>query len=146
MPQEPYQVLPEPRLDDLTNVYNPLDEDFTWQIGGIDYTIPRKEKKLLPRHSCRLIAKHLADKILQEEYNVADTNRDTPIRKKVLAELLPDEAKEMGVVISSEEALKSAESEVKRAEGLAQSESDPYHKTQKKKVIPPPIRVSVRQE
>src|SRR3990167_10815381 len=117
MPQEPYQVIPEHRLDDFTNIFNPTDKDFVWPIGGIDYTIPAQDKKLLPRHACRVIAKHLADKILQEEHQVADTLRDTPIRRKVLAEILIDEAEEMGVKVSDEEALRSAEEERKRAEG-----------------------------
>ena len=132
----------EIRLDDLTLIHNPLDVDFVWPISGIDYTIPAKGDKQLPRWSCRIIAKHLADKILQEQYSVPDSNTDTPIRRKVLAEILPQEATEKGIVVSDEEAQRSLDSELERASKLAQTEKDPNHasrtKGRKKKVILPP--------
>lgn len=131
----------EIRLDDLTNIHNPLEVDFVWPIAGIEYKIPAKGDKQLPRWSCRIIAKHLADKILQEQYKIADTNTDTPIRRKVLAEILVDEAAEKGIVISEEEAQKSLENEQERASKLAQTEKDPNHPSKMKgrsKKLPPP--------
>lgn len=136
MAQEPYQIFKEPRLDDLTNIYNPTDEDFTWQFGGIDYTVKAKESRLLPRHLCQHIAKHLTDKILQEKYNVPNTLADTPIRRKVLSEILVDESKEKNIDVSEKEAEESVASEQKKAAAMAQTENDPFHKKNAK--IPPP--------
>ena len=125
----------ELRLDDLAKIYNPLSEDFTWQISGIDYLVPAKGIKLLPRWSCGIIAKHLADKILQEQHKVADSNTDTPLRRKVLAELLPElEAP----TVSEEEAEKSKETLVKNQENLAQTSKDPNYNA-KRKVAPPTV-------
>ena len=110
-------------------------------IGGIAYPIPAKGEKMMARWACRIIAKHLADKILQEQYKIPNTNVDTPIRKKVLSEILIEEAEEHGIKITPEEANASIEAEQLKAQNLAQTEHDPFHKSKQRgrprKITPP---------
>ena len=107
------------RLDDLTRIFNPLSEDFTWAYGGIDYTIPAKDEKLWPRHLCRHIAKHLVDKILQEKHNVSNTMHDTPIRRKILSSILISEAEENpDKVPTVSEAQKSLDKELEKDDSI----------------------------
>ena len=75
---------------DLTDLYNPLDEDFTWSLHGKPYTIPAKSKKTYPEFQARLFAKHLARKIVY-------SNAFKEIEEAAKGQLTPDNAKAVPV-------------------------------------------------
>ena len=120
----PEEIIEDPtglsvRLDDLTKIHNPLNETFIGAMGGIEYPLQPKETRTLPRHLCRHIAKHLCDKILQEKYRLANTWIDTAIRKKVMAQLLPEEVEEHPEKkVTDEQAQKSLNEELDKADKI----------------------------
>ena len=71
---------------EMTDVYNPLDEDFTWTLHGKPYTIPAKTKKAFPEFQARLFAKHLARKIVY-------SNAYKELEEAAKGQLTPDNAK-----------------------------------------------------
>lgn len=75
---------------DLTELYNPLDEPFTWSLHGKPYTIPAKSKATYPEFQARLFAKHLARKIVY-------SNAYAEIEEKAKGQLTPDNAKAVPV-------------------------------------------------
>ena len=135
MAEEVMQPL-EVRLDDLANIRNPLDEDFVWAYAGIDYTIKAQETRVLPRHLCQHLAKHLTDKILQEQYDVKSTWNDTPLRRKVLSTILISEAEANPEKVPSlEDAQKALDKQIKDENKLNSTQSVPVlAKTKKLKV------------
>ena len=70
----------------MTEVYNPLSEDFTWASHGKPYTIPANSKKSFPEFQARLFAKHLARKIVY-------SNAYKEIEEAAKGQLTPDTAK-----------------------------------------------------
>ena len=115
------------RLDDQIDIHNPLDEDFTWAYAGIEYTLKAKEtREKLPRHLCLHLAKHLTDKILQEQYNVKSTWNDTPLRRKVLSTILISEAEANPTRVPSlEDAQKALDKQIKDENNLNSTQRVP---------------------
>ena len=64
-----------------TELYNPLNEDFTWAFGGKPYTIPAKSKKLFAEKVARHLAKHLARKIVYGNYEAEVKEEIDKLRK-----------------------------------------------------------------
>jgi len=75
---------------DMTPIYNPLEEDFTWSHDGKPYTIPAKSTKEFPEFLARHFAKHLARKIV---YSTAYAE----IEEAAKGQLTPDTAKAVPV-------------------------------------------------
>ena len=75
---------------DLTEIYNPLDEPFTWTLHGKPYTIPAKSKATFPEFQARLFAKHLARKIVY-------SNAYEEIEEAAKGQINPDKAKAVPV-------------------------------------------------
>ena len=72
--------------DDPLEMYNPLDEPFTWTQGGKPYTIPAKSMATFPEYRTRLFVKHLARKIVYGNFH-------QEIEEKAKGQLTPDTAK-----------------------------------------------------
>ena len=62
-------------------IYNPLNEDFTWAFGGVPYTVPAKSKKLIAEKVARHLAKHLARKIVYGNYEAEIKEEIDKLRK-----------------------------------------------------------------
>lgn len=75
---------------DVTEVTNPLDEDFTWSQDGKPYTIPANGKASFPEFLARHLAKHLARKIVY-------ANAYKEIEEAAKGQLTPDSAKAVPV-------------------------------------------------
>ena len=71
---------------EITEIFNPLNEDFTWSYDGKPYTIPAKSKKSFPEFLARHFAKHLARKIVY-------SNAYKEIEEAAKGQLTPDTAK-----------------------------------------------------
>ena len=130
----------EVRLDDQIDIHNPLDEDFTWAYAGIEYTLKaKKTREKLQRHFCKHLAKHLTDKILQEQYNVKSTWNDTPLRRKVLSTILISEAEANPERVPSlEDAQKALDKQIKDENKLNSTQAVPvFAETQQLKVEQP---------
>ena len=81
-----------------------IDKDvFTIYIGGrVARELAALEEAVVPLFVAQVGAKHLVDRILQNQ-GVQDTNTDTPARKSLFAQILPEWAEEIKVKPLSEE-------------------------------------------
>src|SRR3990167_9556523 len=91
---------------DTTKFVNIDDKKFVFHINKQPREIEAGEEKIMPVYVAQLGAKHLTDKILQEK-GIPDSNRDTPIRRSILAQILPDVADEVKLKPLSEEEFKA---------------------------------------
>ena len=62
--------------------------------------------KIMPVYVAQLGAKHLTDRLLQEK-GIADSNRDTQLRRSILAQILPDVAEDVKVKPLNDEEFKA---------------------------------------
>ena len=74
---------------DTTKIINVDDEDFTGHINKEPYEIKKGESRILPKFVAEHLAKHLIDKVLQKK-GLKDTLRDTPLRRSLFAQILPE--------------------------------------------------------
>lgn len=88
---------------DTTRFVNIYDEKFVFYINKQPREVESKEEKIMPLFVAQLGAKHLVDLILQKKYGIADSNRDSALRKSLFAQILPDIAEEVKVTPLSEE-------------------------------------------
>ena len=75
---------------DTTKFVNVLTEKFVFYIGGQPRELEPKEEKNMPIYVAEHGAKHLADKILQEFHKIHNTLADTPLRRDIIASILPE--------------------------------------------------------
>ena len=75
---------------DTTKFVNISDEKFVFHIGGQPRELEAHEEKIMPIYVAQLGAKHLVDLILQRKHDIKDTLRDTPLRRSILSEILPE--------------------------------------------------------
>lgn len=87
---------------DTTKVVNILGEDFTHPVNNEPWTIKEGQEKVCPIYVAKLIAKHMSDKILQEQKNIRYALPDNPVRKQIIAKILP-ELEEEGVIETKNE-------------------------------------------
>lgn len=78
---------------ETTTFVNVDDKEFIGYFGNEPYQFKVGESREVVKFVAQNLAKHLIDRILQEKYNVKNTLTDTPIRKELLASILPKEAK-----------------------------------------------------
>jgi uncharacterized coiled-coil protein SlyX len=94
---------------------NTIDPTFTFYVAGQPRTLNAGEEKIYPVFVAELGAKHLIDLILQRDYNIKDTLRDTDLRKTLLSKILPDEATRVEYKpLTQEEFAKKLEEELKK--------------------------------
>src|SRR3990167_10584914 len=74
---------------DTTKIVNVDDEDFTGHLNKEPYEIKKGESRILPKFVAEHLAKHLIDKVLQKK-GLKDTLRDTPLRRSLFAQILPE--------------------------------------------------------
>jgi hypothetical protein len=75
---------------DTTKFVNVLTEKFVFYIGGQPREFEAGEIKVMPIYVAEHGAKHLADKILQEIHKIHNTLADTPLRRDIIASILPE--------------------------------------------------------
>jgi len=75
---------------DTTKFVNVLTEKFVFYIGGQPREFEPKEEKNMPIYVAEHGAKHLTDKILQEIHKIHNTLADTPLRRDIIASILPE--------------------------------------------------------
>src|SRR3990167_374090 len=95
MTEEKKQRVIDPEIE-TTKFINLLDESFTFHINKRPMELKPKEEKAYPVWVAQVGAKHLVDMILQRK-GIKDSNRDTPERKSLFAEILPDLAQELEI-------------------------------------------------
>ena len=105
---------------DTTRFVNIHDESFDIYI---DKQVARHfeagEEHIVPVFVARVGAKHLVDLILQKREGLADSMRDTPLRKSLFAEILPDVAQDIDVKpLSDEEVRKEVDKQLKEQKTL----------------------------
>ena len=114
---------------DTTRFVNIYDKSFDIYI---DKEVARHfeagEEHIVPVFVARVGAKHLVDLILQKREGLSDSMRDTPLRKSLFAEILPDVAEDIDMKpLSDEEVRKEVEKQLKEQktliEGLGASAS-----------------------
>lgn len=85
-------------LVDTTRFVNIDEKAFDIYIDGkVARHLETKEEQILPLFVAQAGAKHLVDRVLQEKYGVKDSFKDTPLRKSLFAEILPDMAEERDI-------------------------------------------------
>ena len=75
---------------DSTRFVNIYDKDFTFYFGGEPYLVKAGEERTFVTFISQHGAKHLLDLILQEKYRLPDSLADTPLRRELSAQILPD--------------------------------------------------------
>ena len=74
---------------DTTRIVNIDDEDFIGHLNKEPYEVKKGESRILPKFVAEHLAKHLIDKVLQKK-GLKDTLRDTPLRRSLFAQILPE--------------------------------------------------------
>ena len=78
---------------DIVRFKNIDDEDFTWWYdkahGGNAQTIKAGQEVQMTVHKAQVFADHLVTRVLQKK-KIKFYKRNTPLRKKLLGEVLPD--------------------------------------------------------
>lgn len=89
---------------DTTKFINIDEKSYSIYINGkLARHIEAGEETILPLYVAQVGAKHLVDRILQVDYKIVDTNRDTDLRKSIFAKILPEMAEERDIKPLSEE-------------------------------------------
>jgi AAA+ ATPase superfamily predicted ATPase len=88
---------------ETTRFVNIDDKDFIGYLDNQPIEFKAGEEKVKPIYVAKHCAKHLIDRILQEKHNIHNTLQDTPLRKSLMAKILPDLAEEAGVKPLSKE-------------------------------------------
>ena len=60
-------MLPTQPNQEKTFLYNPSKADFVWPFAGVDQTLPSRKITAFPKPIADLLAKHLAQKMTQED-------------------------------------------------------------------------------
>jgi len=74
---------------DTTRIVNIDNEDFTGHLNKEPYEIKAGESRILPKFVAEHLAKHLVNKVLQKK-QIKDTLRDTPLRRSLFAQIIPE--------------------------------------------------------
>lgn len=108
---------------DTTRIVNIDDKPFDVYINGkVARHLEAKEEQTVPLWVAQAGAKHLVDRVLQEKYNIKDTFKDTPLRKSLFAQILPDMAEERDIQpLSNEDFQKAIEEQVKKQDEVIAS-------------------------
>ncbi len=106
------QVNPE---IDTTKFVNIDEKPYDIYIGGkMARHLEANEEQIVPVYVAQVGAKHLVDRILQEQ-GVKDTLRDTELRKSLFAKILPEMAEERQIKpLSDEDFRKEMTAEMER--------------------------------
>lgn len=83
---------------DTTKFVNIDDKPFDIYINGkLVRHLEAKEEQTLVLYVAQIGAKHLVDRVLQEKHSIKDSLRDTPLRKELFRQILPEMAEELKV-------------------------------------------------
>jgi hypothetical protein len=82
---------------ETTRFVNIDDKDFIGYLDNQPIEFKAGEEKIKPIYVAKHCAKHLIDRILQEKHKISNTLQDTPLRRSLMAKILPDLAEEAGV-------------------------------------------------
>jgi hypothetical protein len=88
---------------ETTRFVNIDDKEFVDYLDGQAIEFKAGEEKVKPIYVAKHCAKHLIDKVLQEKHKIHNTLSDTPLRRSLMAQILPDLAEEAGVKPMTEE-------------------------------------------
>src|SRR3990167_420629 len=106
---------------ETTKFINILDESFTFFINKRPQELKSKEEKRFPIWVAQVGAKHLVDLVLQKK-NIKDSFRDTPERKSLFAEILPELAEQLNIQpLSKEDFEAGIQGTLKKQEKLIES-------------------------
>lgn len=97
---------------ETTTFVNVDDKEFIGYFDNEPYQFKAGESREVVKFVAQHLAKHLIDRILQEKYGVKNTLVDTPVRKDLLAKILPEEAKKVDYKPLTPEEKEKALSEV----------------------------------
>ena len=130
---------------ETTTFVNVDDKEFIGYFGNEPYQFKTGESRQVVRFVAQHLAKHLIDRILQEKYNVKNTLTETPIRKDLLAQILPEEAKKADYKPLTQEEKEKALNEVldkqtKTIEGLKTKTENLEEKLTEKNVLEKKVR------
>ena len=82
---------------ETTRFVNIDDKEFIAHLDNQPIEFKAGEEKIKPIYVAKHCAKHLIDRILQEKHHISNTLQDTPLRRSLMAQILPDLAEEAGV-------------------------------------------------
>ena len=121
------------------------DKEFTGYFGNEPYQFKAGESRQVVKFVAQHLAKHLLDRILQEKYNVHSTLTDTPLRKDLLAQVLPEEAKKVDYKPLTPEEKEKAVNEIldkqsKTIEGLKTKTGELEEKLGEKNILEKKIK------
>ena len=121
-----------------TRFVNVDNEVYNLRINGqIVRTLKPGESAILPLFVATVGSKHLVDRILKKKDPRVDTNRDSPLRRNVFANILPDLAQERKIKpLTPEQEAVELKKEVKRQGELIKNigQTDPEVEKLKKEV------------
>ncbi len=110
---------PDPTLD-TTKFVNLDTEPFDiYSDGKLTRHFEAGESQEIPVFVAQVGAKHLADKLLQGK-GVKDSMRDTPERKSLFAQIMPDWAEEIDVKPQTDEEFRAGINEQLKDQAVAQ--------------------------
>lgn len=78
----------ELRENDSVAVFNPTQEDFTWNFNGEPYTIKAGETKSFGKFTAFHLAKHLSSKMIDVEFQAKIAKiKDRDLKRQAMGEL-----------------------------------------------------------
>ncbi len=130
---------------ETTTFVNIDDKEFIGYFGNEPYQFKVGESRQVVKFVAQHLAKHLIDRILQEKYGVHNTLTDTPLRKELLASILPEEAKKADykplTLEEKEKALNEVlDNQTKTIEGLKTKTENLEGKLSEKNVLEKKVR------
>jgi hypothetical protein len=108
---------------ETTKFVNIDDKPFDiYTNGKLVFHLEPNEEKVMVFYVAQVGAKHLVDRVLQEKHKIKDTLTDTPLRKSLFAQILPDVAQERDIKpLSKEEEKVEIEKLLKKQEEVLAS-------------------------
>lgn len=118
---------------DVTRFVNIDSKPYDIYIGGkVVRHLEAGEDQIVPIYVGQVGAKHLVDRVLQEQHGIKDTNADTPLRKSLFAKILPDLAQELAITpLSEAEERKEIKKQIKAQEDELKAMKEERAKSEK---------------
>lgn len=118
--------MPEKKVNqeiDTTKFVNIDDKPFDVFIGGnLARHFEAGETQTVPVWVAQVGAKHLVDRVLQEKHGVKNSIADTPLRRSLFAQILPEMAEERAIKpLSDEDFKKQVQEELAKQKKLLES-------------------------
>jgi len=130
---------------DTTLFKNIYDKEWTGYFGNEPYKFKTGEERQMVSFIAKHLAKHLIDLILQEKHGVKNTLIDSPLRKDLMVQILPEEAERANIKPLTQEEKERAIEDVlnRQADTIKQLQGKTEHlegKLEEKNILEEKVR------